>query len=43
MVKEGKKQKPVKQTDHITLLACAHLGKNGGGNEERRERVKDLN
>ena len=30
-----KKQEPVKQADHITLLACARAGKKGGGNEER--------
>ena len=30
-----KKLQPVKQVDHITLLACALAGKKAGENEER--------
>ena len=30
-----KKQQPVNQADHITLLACMHVSKKRGGNEER--------
>ena len=33
-----KKQEPVKQADHITLLACAHVSKNG--EEMKKEKGK---